>query len=61
MAKKFRRPDEMKPDKDGKVPLSTRVRGSLRERLQKEAGKADLSLAYLVEQVLEDYGRYLDS
>ncbi len=51
----------MKPDKDGKVPLSTRVRGSLRDRLQREAEKAGFSLAYLVEQILEDYVKYLDS
>lgn len=61
MAKKFRKPNEMKPDKDGRVPLSTRVRESLRDRLQKEAEKAGFSLTYLVEQVLEDYAKYLDS
>lgn len=61
MAKKFRKPNEMAPSKDGRVPLSTRVRESLRKRLEKEADKADLSLTYLVEQVLEDYIKYLDS
>lgn len=61
MAKKFRKPSEMKPRSDGRVPLSARVRESLRDKLQKEAEKAGFSLAYLVEQVLEDYVKYLES
>lgn len=61
MAKKFRKPRDMKTVDDGRVPLSTRVRSSLRDRLQKEAEKAEMSLTYLVEQVLEDYVRYLDT
>ena len=61
MAKKFRKPSEMKQDEDGRVPLSTRVRTSLRERLEREAKKAGHSLTFVVEQVLEDYVKYLDS
>ena len=61
MAKKFRKPNEMISNKDERVPLSTRVRKSVRDRLEKEAAKADLSLTYLVEQVLEDYCKFLDS
>ena len=60
MAKKFRKPAEMKRNDDGRVPLSTRVRGSLRDKLQGEAEKAGISLTFLVEQVLEDYMKYLE-
>ncbi|MGZ3786250.1 MAG: hypothetical protein ACXVC3_17015 [Bdellovibrio sp.] len=60
MAKKFRKPNEMKQKEDGRVPLSTRVRSSLREQLEKEAKKAGMSLTYLVEQVLEDYAKFLE-
>jgi predicted HicB family RNase H-like nuclease len=60
MAKKFRRPNEMNQNADGRVPLSTRVRASLRDKLQREAKKADISLTFLVEQVLEDYVKFLE-
>jgi predicted HicB family RNase H-like nuclease len=61
MAKKFRKPTEMKQKSDGRVPLSTRLRESLRDRLQREAEKAGISLTFLVEQVLEDYVKFLES
>jgi predicted HicB family RNase H-like nuclease len=60
MAKKFRRPEEIKPNEE-RVPVSLRLRSTLRERLTKEAKAAKLSLAELLENVLEDYARFLDS
>lgn len=50
----------MNQNADGRVPLSTRVRASLRDKLQREAKKADISLTFLVEQVLEDYVKFLE-
>ena len=56
---KYRKPEEMKPN-ESRTPLSLRVRGSIKARLTKEAKKAKMPLAELVENVLEDYVQFLD-
>lgn len=56
---KYRRPSEMKPTED-RVPVSTRLRSSLKAKLSKEAKAVDLSLAELIENVLEDYSEFLE-
>lgn len=58
MTPKFRKPKEMKPA-ELRVPVSARIRESLRNELLKEAKGAKLSLAELIENVLEDYGKYV--
>jgi len=58
---KFRTPNEMHPEREEKVPVSTRVRASTREFLEKEAKKNNLSLALLLGNIIEDYGQWLAS
>ena len=48
----------MKPAED-RVPISARIRKSLRDDLAKEAKAAKLSFAELLENVLEDYSLFL--
>jgi predicted HicB family RNase H-like nuclease len=57
---KFKRPAEMTIN-EARVPVSLRIRSSLRERLTKEAKLAKMSLAEVLENVLEDYVRFLDN
>lgn len=58
MAAKFRKPKDMVPS-EGRVPVSARIRESMKGYLEKEAKSAGLSFAELVENVLEDYVKYL--
>lgn len=60
MAQKFRKPKEMKPA-EHRVPISARVRESLRDDLAKRAKAAKLSLGELIENVLVDYAKFLRS
>lgn len=57
---KFRKPNEMEAS-EGRVPVSLRVKKSIKERLTKEAKSAKMPLAELLENVLEDYVRFLDN
>lgn len=60
---KFREPSQIKVEKETKVNVSTRVRPDLRKKLETAARKTPqkLPLAGLVEQVLEDYVKYIES
>ena len=60
MQRKFRKPSEMKP-LEKRVPISSRVRHSLRAELTKHAKGAKLSLAEFIENILEDYSKFLSS
>lgn len=59
---KFRQPSEIRVSKDKKVNVSTRVRPDIRKKLVDAARKTPqkLPLATLVEQVLEDYVKYVE-
>jgi predicted HicB family RNase H-like nuclease len=59
MANKFRLPNEMNKESGPKVPISARVRESIRNHLVKVAKKEGMSLSELIEQVIEDYAAYL--
>ncbi len=54
----YRHPREMAKDED-RVPVSTRVKVSTKERLEKAAKKHHMSLASLMAQVLDDYSEWL--
>jgi hypothetical protein len=56
---RFRRPDEMSPERDTKVPVSSRIQASTREFLEKESKASGLSLALLLGNIIEDYAEWL--
>ncbi len=60
MSVQFRHPKDMKK-KEEKVPVSTRLRKTSRDCLEKSAKLHGLSLSELVEQILEDYKKWLES
>jgi hypothetical protein len=55
---KFRKPSEMTPN-ETRVPVSARIRESLRNDLAKMAKAHKLSLGELMENILEDYGKFI--
>jgi uncharacterized protein (DUF1778 family) len=59
MANKFRLPIEMHSDSKQRVPISARLEKSTRDFLKKAATKEGLSLSELVENILEDYSKFL--
>lgn len=63
MAAKFRKPHEIKVVTDKKTGLSCRVRKSIKEKLIFAARLTPekLPLAVFVEQVLEDYVKYIET
>jgi len=62
MKSKFRMPSEINVEKDPKQNVSCRVRKSIKEKLKAAAKRTPdkLPLAVLVEQVLEDYVKFVD-
>lgn len=58
MAKKFRPPSEF-TKKKARVPISARLDKEVKKYLEKEAKTEGLSFGELVENVLEDYSKYL--
>lgn len=55
---KFKKPSQYKARED-RTALSCRVKVSTKEYLEKQAQKANMSLAELVSQVIEDYSEFL--
>ena len=51
---RFRRPAEM-PTEEKRVPVSTRIKGSTKAVLEREAKKHGMSVATLMANVLDDY------
>ena len=60
---KFRDPAQIKVEKTKKVNVSTRVNPEIRKKLELVAKKTPqkIPLATLVEEVLEDYIRYVET
>ncbi|MBY0383674.1 hypothetical protein K2X05_00820 [bacterium] len=59
---KFRKPEEIEIKKDRKIYLSCRIRQSVKEKLALAAKRTPdkIPLAVLVEQVLEDYIKFVE-
>ena len=59
---KFRAPTDIQVEKEKKVNVSTRVRPILRKKLEAAAKKTPqkIPLASMVEQILEDYVRFIE-
>ncbi len=55
---KFRHPKEME-SKEKRSPVSTRLKDSTKEALEKAAKAHDLTLAELISNILDDYSDWL--
>ena len=60
MASKFRQPKEF-PKKKARVPISARLDKDVKTSLEKAAKGVGLTFGELIENVLEDYSKYLAS